>query len=66
MGGRANATLLGSCEQWSFGGGLLRHLDARLSNDRTTHESTITFGDGNDVIVRSEHALTTQDFIFLT
>lgn len=29
-----------------------------------THESTITFGSGNDVVVHSEQALRPQDFIF--
>jgi hypothetical protein len=29
-----------------------------------THESTITFSDGNDVIVHSQAALTSHDFLF--
>jgi Ca2+-binding RTX toxin-like protein len=33
--------------------------------DEATHESTITFSPGNDVIVHSQHALTAQDFIFV-
>jgi serralysin len=32
--------------------------------DPTTHESTITFSPDNDVVVRSEVALTSDDFIF--
>jgi hypothetical protein len=34
--------------------------------DPTTHESTITFSPGNDVVVHSEEALRPQDFIFAT
>lgn len=32
--------------------------------DLTTHESTITFSHGNDVVVHSQDALKPQDFIF--
>ena len=32
--------------------------------DPTTHESTITFSPGNDVVVHSQVALTSDDFIF--
>jgi len=32
--------------------------------DPTTHESTITFSQGNDVVVHSQEALRPQDFIF--
>jgi hypothetical protein len=32
--------------------------------DATTHESTITFSPGNDVLVHSQFALTQDDFIF--
>ena len=33
--------------------------------DVHSHETTITFSPGNDVVVHSAHALTAQDFIFL-
>ena len=32
--------------------------------DPTTHESTITFSSGNDVVVHSQVALTQHDFLF--
>jgi Ca2+-binding RTX toxin-like protein len=32
--------------------------------DPTTHESTITFSSGNDVVVQSQIALTQHDFLF--
>jgi Ca2+-binding RTX toxin-like protein len=32
--------------------------------DPTTHESTITFSSGNDVVVHSQVALTERDFLF--
>src|SRR5262249_1433666 len=32
--------------------------------DPTTHESTITFSSGNDVVVHSQAALTQHDFLF--
>jgi hypothetical protein len=34
--------------------------------DPTTHESTITFSAGNEVVVHSEEALRPEDFIFAT
>jgi hypothetical protein len=34
--------------------------------DPDTHESTISFGSGNEVVVHSQVALTAEDFIFLT
>jgi hypothetical protein len=34
------------------------------SFDSTTHESTITFSPGNDVVVHSQEALRPQDFLF--
>jgi hypothetical protein len=46
--------------------GISSFSDLAISNfDPNTHESTITFSTGNDVVVHSTHALTAQDFIFL-